>query len=119
MFTQTIGDATVTVEYAGKEFESFREDDYRRRYSYSIVTSEWRYDGNDIHSGVGAAIDVEDAARVLFSFLSACAESRDYRDSNGSGGENAELFPEHVGQWAQDNSDDITMLSLNPSDWEE
>ena len=117
MFTQTIGDTAITVDYIGKAFEP--GGSWRRNYGYSIVTSEWRYDGNDIHSGVGAAIDVEDAARVLFSFLSACAESRDYRDSNGSGGENAELFPEHVGQWAQDNSDDITMLSLNPSDWEE
>ena len=111
MFTQTIGDATVTVEYAGKEFESFREDDYRRRYSYSIVTSEWRYDGNDLYSGVGAAIDTEHAARTLFSFLSACAESRAY-----GGGENADLFPEHVGQWAEENSDEIGLLSIDPAE---
>lgn len=110
MFTQTIGDTAITVDYIGKAFEP--GGSWRRNYGYSIVTSEWRYDGNDIHSGVGAAIDVEDAARVLFSFLSACAESRGY----GSGGENADLFPEHVGQWAEENSDEIGLLSIDPAE---
>jgi hypothetical protein len=42
--------------------------------------------------------------------MGACAESREYRTRNGYGGENADLFPGHVGQWCEDYSDDIAMV---------
>ncbi|MCV7174855.1 hypothetical protein [Mycolicibacterium sphagni] len=115
METFIIGTATVTVEHDGANREPGSRES-RQRYSYSIVTPEWRYDGNDIHSGVGAVVDIADAARSLFSFLGACAEWREYRTRNGYGGENADLFPEHVGQWAEQNSDEISMLAMDPAD---
>jgi hypothetical protein len=47
----------------------------------------------------------------LLAFLSACAESRQYATRTGRTGENADLFPENVGAWAEANSDEIGMLS--------
>ncbi|WP_141564265.1 hypothetical protein [Mycolicibacterium palauense] len=106
----TIGDAAVTVEHEGSDFDpDFRA--YRQRYTYTITTPEWQYVDNDIRSGCDAEVDVADASRTLFSFLSACAESRSY-----GGGENYDLFPEHVGGWAEENSDELSMLSIDPAE---
>lgn len=44
---------------------------------------------------------------AVLSFLGACAESRNYR---GGRGENADLFPEAVGAWTEEHSDEIGML---------
>ncbi|AEK10060.1 hypothetical protein FDH96_gp107 [Mycobacterium phage Rey] len=106
----TIGDATVKVEHDGQDFDpDFRA--YRQRYTYIITTPDWQYVGNDIRSGCSAEADVADASRSLFSFLSACAESRSY-----GGGENSDLFPEHVGEWAEENSDELSILSIDPAE---
>lgn len=48
---------------------------------------------------------------ALLSFLSACAESRAYAAHTGREGENADLFPDNVGQWAEENSDEISCLA--------
>lgn len=106
---------TVTVWHIGNEYQP---DDraYRQRYGYRITTDAWEFVGNDIRSGCSADVDVADAARCLFSFLSACAESRQYRDRGWGPGENADLFPEHVGQWAERNDDEISLLSMDPEE---
>lgn len=46
----------------------------------------------------------------ICSFLGACAESRQYATRTGRKGECADLFPEDVGQWAEQNSDEISMV---------
>lgn len=104
--------ASVTVSHDGSDY-SPGDAGYRQRYAYSIATSEWEYVGNDIRSGVGADVDIDDAARNVFSFLYACAESRRYPN-----GENADLFPEYVGEWAEQNSDELSMLSINPAEFD-
>lgn len=51
---------------------------------------------------------------AILSFLSACAESRAYATRQGKDpmeGENSDLFPANVGEWAEQNSDEIAMLS--------
>jgi hypothetical protein len=56
----------------------------------------------------------EHVAAVL-SFLAACAESRSYAERQGKDpmtGENSDLFPPEVGTWAQQMSDEISLLSL-------
>lgn len=53
-----------------------------------------------------------DGFAAILTFLSACAESRAYARRTGREGENAGLFPENVGQWAEDYSDLIDMLRL-------
>ena len=56
---------------------------------------------------------LQDAFGAMLSFLGACAESRAYAQRHGKDamqGENSDLFPENVGQWAEENSDEIAML---------
>lgn len=111
----TIGDSTITVVRDGK---SLNPDGWRQRYSYSIVTPEWHYSDNDLSSGIGDAVDEASATSTLLAFLSACAESRLYRSRNGYGGVEADLFPDHVGEWAEEYADEITMLSMELEDEE-
>ena len=143
MQTFNIGNGTVELWHEGPDY-SPEDSGYRQRYAYRItvgtrladwekellratghpIPEYWEYVGNDIRSGVGAGVDEGDMARSLFSFLSACAESREYRDrfvtdTNGlPHGENADLFPDYVGRWAEQYSDEIALLSLDPSDLE-
>jgi hypothetical protein len=109
MIQVSVGNGTVSVESDGPERDEL--GGYRQRYTYTIAANGWEYVGNDIYSGVGAEIDERDALGTLLSFLGACGESRQYRDRNGYGGENVDLFPEYVGQWCEDYSDDIGMLA--------
>jgi hypothetical protein len=55
---------------------------------------------------------LQDGFGAVVSFLSACAESRKYALCTGRPGENADLFPEHVGAWAEEFSEELTMLGL-------
>lgn len=114
MFMENIGTGTIHVENDGRVWEP---DDrgYRQQYAYKITAEGWEYVGNDLYSGVGAAVDEAAAMRDLCGFLSACAESRQY---SGSDGENAGLFPEHVGAWAERHADQITLASVDPSEME-
>ena len=110
-----VGDATITVGYDGREYDNFSE--YRPRYTYTITPDSlaWQYVGNDISGPVNGGIDVESAMASLLGFLSACAESRAYGDGTG---ENATLFPEYVGQWAEQYSDEIDLAAyeIDPDD---
>lgn len=50
----------------------------------------------------------------VLSFLGACAESRRYAARRGKDpqeGENSDLFPERVGQWAESVSDELSMMA--------
>lgn len=109
------GDTIVTVESSGADpDDAARPGDpraYRQRYAYSIVTPDWRYDGDDIQSGCGADVDEDKAARTLFSFLGAAAESYRHHGMQHVG-ENGDLFPAHVTEWAYMNDDEIGLLSL-------
>lgn len=52
---------------------------------------------------------------AVLSFLGACAESRAYARRSGKDemeGENSDLFPAGVGAWAEENRDEISMLSF-------
>lgn len=105
-----IDGATVTVESIGQDY-SPEDRAYRQRYACSIVTADWRYDGNDIRSGCGADVDENDAAETLFAFLSAAAEAYRY-EMNGGTSENIDLFPAHVTEWAYQNEDEISLLAV-------
>lgn len=52
----------------------------------------------------GCHADLQRQFGAILSFLGACAESRAY------GGENSDLFPDHVGAWAEANADEIAIL---------
>lgn len=109
--TIAVGDGTVSVWHEGPDY---CPDDraYRQRYAYRITADGWEYVGNDIHSGCNAEPDVKSALATLLNFLGACAESRAYGARNGYDGENADLFPDHVGEWAETNSDEISCAAI-------
>lgn len=74
----------------------------------------------DMRPGLsGRTGDPEDQVRAclasLLGFLGACAESRSYgerRKGDPMAGENSDLFPEDVGAWAQQHSDELGMACL-------
>lgn len=92
-----IGDATISIEYLSITSEN------RTRYRYHIDMPDAKsFTGSDLKSGVGGG-SLQEGMCSLLSFLDACAES--YPD-----GDNADLFPKRIAEWAQQNSDEIGML---------
>ncbi len=64
----------------------------------------------DLRSGCQGG-SVQEGMGALLSFLSAAAESRQYRERTGRKGENEDLFPAPVVDWAADNSDEISLIA--------
>lgn len=65
---------------------------------------------------------LQDGFSAILSFLGACAESRKYavrRGKDSMDGENSSLFPDHVGQWAEQWSDEIAMLDCEITEAED
>lgn len=65
----------------------------------------------DLRSGCQGG-GVQEGFASLLSFLGAAAESYAYRMRTGRSGENEDLFPAPVVEWAYQNSDEIAMLQL-------
>lgn len=98
-----IGDVFISIDYAGET------RDGRTRYRYHIdLPNGKEHTGTDLKSGCGGG-DLQAGMESLLSFLSAAAESYRY---SGMDGENSDLFPEFICQWASDNSDAISMLAI-------
>ena len=101
-----IGNAFVSIEWSKRPGR-----DGRARYQYHIDAPEWSHSDDDLQSGCGGG-DLMEGMASLLSFLDACAESRRYSRHSGRPGENADLFPENVGEWAEQNADEIAMAKL-------
>lgn len=101
-----IGNAFLSIEWSKRPG---REG--RARYQYHIDTPDFSHSGDDLQSGCGGG-DLMEGMASLLSFLDACAESRRYSLRSGRKGENSDLFPEIVGEWAEANSDEIAMTKL-------
>jgi len=56
--------------------------------------------------------DLQEGFASLLGFLGAAAESYGYRMRTGRQGENEDLFPAPVVEWAYQNSDEITSLEF-------
>lgn len=80
--------------------------DNRDRFRWYIDIPAGEFTGNDLKSGCGGSSEQE-AFCSLLSFLTACAES--WRHA-GTEGENSDLFPQAVAEWAAQNSDELSML---------
>ncbi len=66
-------------------------------------------------AGQTAGGRIQEGFVAILSFLSACAESRNYAERDGkeaSEGENSNLFSDEIGKWAQDEKETIEMLSF-------
>lgn len=87
-----VGDAFVSVEWSSRPGRGGR--------------ARCRYYIDDLQTGAGGG-RLDECLASLLSFLTACVESRDYADRTGREGENADLFPENVGQWAQENRSEL------------
>ena len=107
---------SATVRVAGAVIDLVRcpsrTSDNRDKFAYAIVLPDGsEHHGDDLRSGCGGC-SLKEAAETLLSFLSACAESVASARRSGREGENADLFPVAVGEWADQNSDEIAMLEI-------
>lgn len=83
-----IDNLEITIWNEGRVY--YRElEEYRPKFSYSIVSPDWRYDANDIEGAPNQPPDLDSAAFVLLILLNECASCSDDSD-------NANLFPKHV-----------------------
>lgn len=82
------------------------------------VVTDFRFPQGRIAGDTDGDVLADGFAAIL-SFLSACAESRQYATRTGRPGENADLFPENVGEWAESCSDELGMLSCEIEESEE
>ena len=103
--------STVKVWHEGQQYDPQFES-YRPKYAYLIETPEWQYFGNDISGACNETPNVLAGAQSLFAFLYACQESHEHTTRTGLPGENNELFPQHVAEWAYLFSDEIGMHAM-------
>lgn len=55
---------------------------------------------------------LQDALSTLLTFLAAAGESHGYHLRTGREGENGDMFPQNVNEWAYDNNDELASLAL-------
>lgn len=110
----TVGNAVIQLEYSGKP-----GTDGRTRYNWVIDIKtdgkEESFHGNDLQSGCGGG-DLIEGFRSLLSFLSAAGESFAYAErmgKDGMEGENSDLFPKEVAEWAAQNSTELQMACFD------
>lgn len=99
-----VGDATVSVEPTRN-----RDRDGKPEW-------RWYVDFPDGREFAGAELwgwgDAGEMLEALLSFLGACGESVSYHDRTGRVGESADLFPAELARWCADNSDALSLASL-------
>ena len=101
-FGDSWGDSHLKVWCDGRKYDEAAEC-YRPIYAYSIVTSKWRYDSDDIFGAPNELPNIDMGAKSLIAFLIACAEAKN------ESSENYDLFPPQVREWAQHYSDELTI----------
>lgn len=68
------------------------------------------YEDSELKSGCGGFSGSVEVFESFLGYLGACAESMRW---DGPDGENADLFPRHIAEWARDNADDIAIECCN------
>ena len=101
-FGDSWGDSKMDIWCDGRKYDEHSEC-YRPIYAYSIVTSKWRYDGDDIFGAPNELPNIDMGAKSLIAFLIACSEARD------ASSENYDLFPPQVREWANHYSSELTI----------
>lgn len=98
-----IGDAFISIGQGERNSEG------RTQYGIFIDLPDGsEHEVTDLRSGCQGG-NLQEGMASLLSFLSAAAESYAYK---GMDGENSDLFPQAVTEWAYQNSDEISMLAL-------
>ena len=101
-----IGNAFLSLERDGET------RDNRDRFRWFADIDGKEYSEADLKSGCGGCSMLE-AFRSLVSFLSAAVESYRYKNATGRGGDNIDLFPLPVVEWAYQHQSEIEGLSLD------
>jgi hypothetical protein len=101
-----LGGATVSLGISGRQSR-----DGRDIYEVWIdLPDGTEHAIDDLRSGCQGG-SVREGFGALLTFLGAAAESRQYRERTGRGGENEELFPPAVVAWAAANCDELSMIA--------
>lgn len=102
-----VGEAWISLELSGRQSR-----DGRSIYQCWIdLPDGTEHEITDLRSGCGGG-SVLEGFSALLSFLGAAAESYQYRQSTGRGGENEGLFEPAIVEWAAGHSDELSMLAL-------
>lgn len=102
-----VGQAWVCLERSSRPGREGRD-----RFQWTILLPDGsEHSGEDLQSGCNGA-SLQGMFGTLCSFLSACGESWNYCARNGERGENADLFPAPVAEWASGETDTLVMLSV-------
>ncbi len=89
-----VGGATIQLEYAKRQGR-----DSRTRYQWTIdLPNGQEFTGDDLQSGCQGG-SLQNGFASLLSFLSAAS----YDDG---------MFPDAINEWAKQNSDELSLLSL-------
>jgi hypothetical protein len=99
-----VGGAFVSIGYLDSR------DDGRQGYQWHIdLENGESFSGDDLASGCGGG-DLHGGLSSLLSFLGAFAESVGYERRTGRRGENSDLFPRGLAEWAEANADELFLL---------
>ena len=96
----TVGDGTLSLEQVGRD--RFGRGVYR--WYVDILAGE--FSAADLVGPGG----LQAVFGSLLAFLGAAAESYGYSQRSGQQGENSDLFPPAVVEWAYQHSDELSML---------
>jgi hypothetical protein len=100
-----VGDGFISIDY------SDRQGGRAVRYRYAIDLPGFEHEADDLLSGCQGG-NLQEGLESLLCFLGACGEAYYWRLRTGHGGENIDLFPPKVGEWAYQHSDELAMLQL-------
>ena len=108
-----IADAEISIGFDKRNAEG------RAVYRWYVDFPNAEFFGNDLQSGIGRRHCPEllqEMFGTFLSFLSAAAESYAYEMRTGRKGENSELFPAALVEWAYVNSEEIEMMRCEIED---
>lgn len=108
-----IGDSVLHLLDASEVTE-----DNRDRATFLLVTPTFDYEESGLSSGVGGFHNTVEVFEMFLSFLLAAVESAEFEQRTGLEGENTDLFPKHVVEWAMDHKFDLEGLQLEITDEE-
>lgn len=108
--TRQINGANISL-WASKKKNAER----RVIFGYEIsLESGYKYHSSDLKSGCQGG-NLKEGMGSLLSFLSAAGESFNYAERkglDGMEGENSEMFPREITEWASNNCDELTMAGM-------
>jgi len=84
--------------------------------TFLLVTPEFEYVGDQLRSGVGGFQSTVGIFVSFLGFMLAAVESAEYEMRTGLQGENTDLFPKHVVEWALEHKDAIEMAICEITD---